>query len=77
MTSFRRMVQAGLFVSEILGLRRIVFAVDGVIARIQTGGAALVGQMQYGESHPLASIRVLASENRRAASVPFTSRRCQ
>ena len=43
-----------------LGLRRIMFAVDGidaVVARMQAHGAELIGQMQYGESYRLAYIR--------------------
>ena len=43
-----------------LGLRRIMFAVDGldaVLARMQAHGAELIGQMQYGQSYRLAYIR--------------------
>lgn len=43
-----------------LGLRRIMFAVDDidtVIAHMQTHGAELVGQMQYGDTYRLAYIR--------------------
>jgi predicted enzyme related to lactoylglutathione lyase len=43
-----------------LGLRRIMFAVDGidaVVARMQAHGAELIGQMRYGASHRLAYIR--------------------
>jgi catechol 2,3-dioxygenase-like lactoylglutathione lyase family enzyme len=43
-----------------LGLRRVMFAVDGidaVVARMQAHGAELIGQMQYGESYRLAYIR--------------------
>jgi len=43
-----------------LGLRRVMFAVDGlddVVARIQAHGAEIIGQMQYGESYRLAYIR--------------------
>ncbi|RQO63800.1 glyoxalase [Variovorax sp. KBW07] len=43
-----------------LGLRRIMFAVDGidaVVARMQAHGADLIGQMQYGASYKLAYIR--------------------
>jgi catechol 2,3-dioxygenase-like lactoylglutathione lyase family enzyme len=43
-----------------LGLRRVMFAVDGlddVVARIKAHGAEIIGQMQYGESYRLAYIR--------------------
>ena len=43
-----------------LGLRRVMFAVDdmdGVLARMQTHGAELIGQMQYEKSYRLAYIR--------------------
>jgi catechol 2,3-dioxygenase-like lactoylglutathione lyase family enzyme len=43
-----------------LGLRRVMFAVDGidaVVARMQAHGAELMGQMEYGESYRLAYIR--------------------
>jgi catechol 2,3-dioxygenase-like lactoylglutathione lyase family enzyme len=43
-----------------LGLRRIMFAVDGidaVEARMLAHGAQLIGQMQYGEAYRLAYIR--------------------
>ena len=43
-----------------LGLRRVMFAVDGidaVVARIQAHGAELIGRMQYGESYRLAYVR--------------------
>lgn len=43
-----------------LGLRRIMFAVDGiddVLARMQAHGAELIGRMQYGQSYQLAYIR--------------------
>ena len=43
-----------------LGLRRIMFAVDGiddVVARMQAHGAELIGQMQYETSYRLAYIR--------------------
>jgi catechol 2,3-dioxygenase-like lactoylglutathione lyase family enzyme len=43
-----------------LGLRRIMFAVDdidAVVARMQTHGAELIGQMQYEGSYRLAYIR--------------------
>ena len=43
-----------------LGLRRIMFAVDdidGVVARMQAHGAALIGRMQYGDAYRLAYIR--------------------
>ncbi|WP_431512405.1 VOC family protein [Variovorax sp. DAIF25] len=43
-----------------LGLRRVMFAVDGlddVVARIKAHGAEVIGQMQYGESYRLAYIR--------------------
>ncbi len=43
-----------------LGLRRIMFAVDeidAVVAHMQSHGAELIGQMQYGASYRLAYIR--------------------
>jgi catechol 2,3-dioxygenase-like lactoylglutathione lyase family enzyme len=43
-----------------LGLRRIMFAVEGiddVVARMQARGAELIGRMEYGKSHRLAYIR--------------------
>lgn len=43
-----------------LGLRRIMFAVedlDGLVARMQSRGAELIGRMQYGSSYRLAYIR--------------------
>lgn len=43
-----------------LGLRRIMFAVDGidaVVVRMQAHGAELIGQMQYETSYRLAYIR--------------------
>ncbi|MEB2624671.1 Glyoxalase-like domain protein [compost metagenome] len=43
-----------------LGLRRIMFAVDGidaVVARMQAHGAEVIGQMQYEASYRLAYIR--------------------
>lgn len=43
-----------------LGIRRIMFAVDGiddVLARMQARGAELIGQMQYENSYRLAYIR--------------------
>ena len=43
-----------------LGLRRIMFAVEGldaVVARMLAHGAELIGQMQYGASYRLAYIR--------------------
>src|SRR5207248_2863974 len=59
-----------------LGLRRIMFAVDGVddvVARMLAHGAELIGQMRYGESYRLAYIRGpegiivgLAEETRKA-----------
>jgi catechol 2,3-dioxygenase-like lactoylglutathione lyase family enzyme len=45
---------------NVLGLRRIMFAVDGidtVVARMQAHGAELIGQMNYGDSYRLAYIR--------------------
>jgi catechol 2,3-dioxygenase-like lactoylglutathione lyase family enzyme len=45
---------------NVLGLRRIMFAVDdidGVVAHMQAHGAELIGRMQYGESYRLAYIR--------------------
>lgn len=43
-----------------LGLRRLMFAVDeidAVVARMQSHGAELIGEMQYGDSYRLAYIR--------------------
>lgn len=43
-----------------LGLRRVMFAVDGidaVVARMRAHGAEVIGEMQYGESYRLAYIR--------------------
>ncbi len=43
-----------------LGLRRIMFAVEGldaVLARMQSHGAGLIGRMQYEQSYRLAYIR--------------------
>lgn len=43
-----------------LGLRRLMFAVDeidAVVAHMQSHGAELIGQMQYGDSYRLAYIR--------------------
>lgn len=43
-----------------LGLRRIMFAVDGldaVVARMVSHGAELIGEMQYGQSYRLAYLR--------------------
>ena len=43
-----------------LGLRRVMFAVeqiDAVVARACAGGAELVGEMRYGDSHRLAYLR--------------------
>ena len=43
-----------------LGLRRVMFAVDGidaVVARMQAHGAEVIGQMQYEASYRLAYIR--------------------
>ncbi|NVM86426.1 catechol 2,3-dioxygenase-like lactoylglutathione lyase family enzyme [Variovorax sp. SG517] len=43
-----------------LGLRRVMFAVDGidaVVALMQARGAELIGRMQYGESYRLAYVR--------------------
>ena len=43
-----------------LGLRRVMFSVDGldaVVARMQGHGAELIGQMQYGQSYRLAYLR--------------------
>jgi predicted enzyme related to lactoylglutathione lyase len=43
-----------------LGLRRIMFAVDGidaVVARMLAHGAELIGQMHYGDACRLAYIR--------------------
>jgi catechol 2,3-dioxygenase-like lactoylglutathione lyase family enzyme len=43
-----------------LGLRRIMFAVEGldaVLARMREHGAELIGEMQYGDSYRLAYLR--------------------
>lgn len=43
-----------------LGLRRVMFSVDGldaVVARMQGHGAELIGEMQYGQSYRLAYLR--------------------
>jgi len=43
-----------------LGLRRIMFAVDGLdalVARMRARGAELIGEMQYGDAYRLAYIR--------------------
>lgn len=43
-----------------LGLRRVMFAVDGidaVVARMREHGAEIIGEMQYGETYKLAYIR--------------------
>ena len=43
-----------------LGLRRVMFAVDGideVVARMRAHGAEVIGEMQYGASYRLAYIR--------------------
>jgi catechol 2,3-dioxygenase-like lactoylglutathione lyase family enzyme len=43
-----------------LGIRRIMFSVDNIdeiVARMQTRGAELIGEMQYGEAYRLAYIR--------------------
>src|SRR3954451_10142084 len=45
---------------NVLGLRRVMFAVDGiddVVARMRAHGAELIGEMQYGDSYRLPSIR--------------------
>jgi len=43
-----------------LGIRRIMFAVDdidGIVARMRGLGAALIGEMRYGDTYRLAYIR--------------------
>ena len=43
-----------------LGIRRVMFAVDGieeVVARLRARGAELIGEMQYGHTYRLAYIR--------------------
>jgi catechol 2,3-dioxygenase-like lactoylglutathione lyase family enzyme len=43
-----------------LGIRRVMFAVDGldeVVARMRAHGAELIGEMQYGDTYRLAYIR--------------------
>lgn len=45
---------------NVLGLRRIMFAVDDIdatVVRMQTGGAELIGRMDYEKSYRLAYIR--------------------
>lgn len=43
-----------------LGLRRLMFAVEGIdaiVARMRAHGAELIGEMQYGDAYRLAYIR--------------------
>ena len=43
-----------------LGIRRVMFAVDGLnalVARMTSHGAELIGEMQYGDTYRLAYIR--------------------
>ena len=43
-----------------LGIRRIMFAVDGIedaVARLRAHGAQIIGEMQYGNTYRLAYIR--------------------
>src|SRR5438067_9052058 len=43
-----------------LGIRRVMFAVDGLdalVARLRAHGAELIGEMRYGDSYRLAYIR--------------------
>jgi catechol 2,3-dioxygenase-like lactoylglutathione lyase family enzyme len=43
-----------------LGIRRVMFAVDGihaVVARMREHGAEIIGEMQYGDAYKLAYIR--------------------
>jgi catechol 2,3-dioxygenase-like lactoylglutathione lyase family enzyme len=43
-----------------LGLRRVMFAVDGIdemVARMREYGSELIGEMQYGDTYRLAYIR--------------------
>jgi catechol 2,3-dioxygenase-like lactoylglutathione lyase family enzyme len=43
-----------------LGIRRVMFAVDGLdalVARLRAHGAELIGEMQYGDAYRLAYIR--------------------
>jgi catechol 2,3-dioxygenase-like lactoylglutathione lyase family enzyme len=43
-----------------LGIRRVMFAVDGLdalVARLRAHGAELIGEMQYGDTYRLAYIR--------------------
>jgi catechol 2,3-dioxygenase-like lactoylglutathione lyase family enzyme len=43
-----------------LGLRRVMFAVEGideVVARMRAHGAALIGRMEYGQAYRLAYLR--------------------
>ena len=43
-----------------LGIRRVMFAVDGiddVVARMRARGAEVIGEMQYGDAYRLAYIR--------------------
>ncbi len=43
-----------------LGIRRVMFAVDGmdeIVARVRAHGAELIGEMRYGDTYRLAYIR--------------------
>jgi len=43
-----------------LGIRRVMFAVEGLdalVARLRAGGAEVIGEMQYGDTYRLAYIR--------------------
>src|SRR5581483_9091154 len=43
-----------------LGIRRVMFAVEGIdalVARLRARGAELIGEMQYGDAYRLAYIR--------------------
>ena len=43
-----------------LGIRRVMFAVDGLdalVARLRARGAELIGEMQYGDTYRLAYVR--------------------
>ena len=43
-----------------LGIRRVMFAVDGLdalVARMRAHGAELIGEMQYGDTYRLAYVR--------------------
>ena len=67
-----------------LGIRRIVFVVDDiedVLARLQTHGAELVGELvQYGQSYRLCYVRspegILVSLAEQIARIPYSGKDC-